>query len=245
MSKSVFLFNALTFVVVWVILLSPGWAESARNPSVEASLPPLKPVVMYAVQHDTSPALRDLASLSLQASEAPREIPLRSLPKSRPGPNVPTGTSKGDPVVQSRLGMLNMPLPIQNFEGIGNRNGVLPPDTEGDIGYDPATGKKYYVQWVNLSYAIWDVTITPTLVLGPVNGNTLWSGFGGPCETTNDGDPITLYDPLAHRWFMSQFALPDIPMVLFYQCIAVSQTADPAGPWYRYDILWTRSGQES
>jgi hypothetical protein len=160
MSKSVFLFDALTFGVVWVILLSPGWAESARHPSVEASLPPLKPVVMYALQHDTSPALRDLASLSLQASEAPREIPLRFLPKSRPGPNVSTGTSNGDPVVQSRAGVSNMPLPLQNFEGIGNRNGVLPPDTEGDIGYDPATGKKYYVQWVNLSYAIWDVTIT-------------------------------------------------------------------------------------
>ena len=69
MSKSVFLFNALTFVVVWVILLSPAWAESARNPSVEASLPPLKPVVMYAVQHDTSPALRDLASLARDVHE--------------------------------------------------------------------------------------------------------------------------------------------------------------------------------
>jgi uncharacterized membrane protein len=239
MSKSVFLFNALAFVVVWVILLSPGWAESARHPSVEASLPTLKPVVMYAVQHDTSPALRDLASLSLQAGEAPREIPLRSLPKSRPGPNVPTGTSKGDPVVQSRLGALNMPLPIQNFEGIGNRNGVLPPDTEGDIGYDPATGKKYYVQWVNLSYAIWDVTITPTLVLGPVNGNTLWSGFGGPCQTTNNGDPITLYDPLAHRWFMSQFAIPNDYGPVYYQCVAVSQTADPLGQWYRYEYSFT------
>jgi hypothetical protein len=246
MSKSVFLFNVLAFVVVLVILLSPGRTESTSNPSAEASgsPPPLKPVVMYAVQHDTSPTLHDLASLSLQAGEAPREIPLRSLPKSRPGLNVPTGTSSSDPAVQNRPGAPNMPSPIQNFEGIGNRNGVLPPDTQGDIGYDPATGKKYYLQWVNLSYAIWDVTFTPTQVLSLTNGNALWSGFGGPCEATNNGDPITLYDPLAHRWFMSQFAIPD-DYGPFYQCIAVSQTADPTGSWHRYSYLWLNgSGQD-
>jgi len=248
MSKSVFLFNALAFVVVLVMLLSPSWTESTSNPSAEAagSPPPLKPVVMYAVRHDTSPALHDLASLSLRASESPRESPLRSLPKSRPGLNVSTGTSSSDPAVQNRPGAPNMPSPIQNFEGISNSNSVLPPDTQGDIGYDPATGKKYYVQWVNLSYAIWDVTITPTQVLGPVNGNTLWSGFGGLCETTNNGDPITLYDPLAHRWFMSQFAfaLPNVNGP-FYQCIAVSQTADPTGSWHRYSYQWMNgSGQD-
>ncbi len=92
-----------------------------------------------------------------------------------------------------------MPSPIQNFEGIGNVNGVLPPDTQGDV------GANHYVQWVNLSFAIWDKS--GNLLYGPANGNTQWTGFGGPCETTNDGDPITLYDHLAGRWLMSQFAL--------------------------------------
>jgi hypothetical protein len=229
-------------IVLVMMVLSPAWAfESTSNPSAEASgsPPPLKPAVMYAVQHDTSPALRDLASLSLKASEAPREIPLRSPSKSRPRSGTLTGTANGDPVVQSRPGAPNMPSPIQNFEGTGNRNGVLPPDTQGDIGYDPTSGKKYYVQWVNLSYAIWDVTFTPTQVLSPTNGNALWSGFGGPCETTNDGDPITLYDPLDHRWFMSQFAIPNDYGPFYYQCIAVSQTPDPLGQWYRYEYSFT------
>ncbi len=129
-----------------------------------------------------------------------------------------------------------MPATDFNFEGVNNVNGVLPPDTNGDIGYDPATGKKYYFQWVNLSYAIWDVTTNPpTLVLGPVNGNTMWSGFGGICETHNDGDPIVLYDPLANRWMISQFAL-DFGTPDFHQCIAVSETGDPTGAWYRYDF---------
>ena len=74
-------------------------------------------------------------------------------------------------------------------------------------------------------------------MLGPVNGNTLWNGFGGPCETTNDGDPITLFDPLAKRWVMSQFALPGgISSGPYYQCIAISQSANPTGAWYRYQF---------
>ncbi len=126
-----------------------------------------------------------------------------------------------------------MPGPINSFDGVGNENLVLPPDTEGDIGFDPATGRKYYVQWVNLSFAIWDVTGVPTKIYGPVSGNTLWKGFGGPCENTNHGDPITLFDPLAQRWLMSQFSV-DGP---FYQCIAISQSGDPTGAWFRYAYL--------
>src|SRR5262249_48765026 len=56
--------------------------------------------------------------------------------------------------------------------------------------------------------------------------------------TDNDGDPIVLYDRQANRWFMSQFALPNITSTAFngpfYQCIAVSQTGDPTGAYYRY-----------
>ncbi|HLF37052.1 MAG TPA: hypothetical protein VI520_03860, partial [Anaerolineales bacterium] len=79
-----------------------------------------------------------------------------------------------------------MPDTDQNFEGLGNVNNVLPPDPNGDVGPD------HYVQTVNLSFAIWDKS--GQLLYGPANLNTLWQGFGGPCETTNNGDPIVLYD---------------------------------------------------
>ncbi len=72
----------------------------------------------------------------------------------------------------------NMPATDFNFEGVNNVNGVLPPDTNGDI------GPNHYVQWVNLSLAIWTVnrsTNTAALVYGPVNGNILlvrvWRGL--------------------------------------------------------------------
>jgi hypothetical protein len=120
-----------------------------------------------------------------------------------------------------------MPSPIQNWEGINNVSGVLPPDTQGDV------GPNHYVQWVNLAFAIYNKT--GTRLYGPANGNTLWSGFGGGCESNNNGDPITLYDYLADRWMMSQFQLNAAP---FQQCIAVSQTSDPMGAWYRYAYTW-------
>ena len=161
----------------------------------------------------------------------------------RTGVSAPHSAADNDPVVQNEINQpLAMPAPLKNFEGVNNIDGVYPPDTQGDIGYDPATGKKYYVQWVNLHFAVWDVTgVTPTLALGPLAGNTLWQGFGGDCETHNDGDPITLYDTISHRWFMSQFAVGGTGGEPNYQCIAVSKTSDPTGAWYRYAYLWTNN----
>ncbi len=191
----------------------------------------------------------------IKASYVGESQPLRSIPAKKPDPDsasflrtqrerliIPktsqqsTGSFDAS-VVQNMSVLSSMPEPIANFEGVNNVNGVLPPDTQGDIGYDPNTGKKYYVQWVNLSFQIWDVTDPEAVVslYGPAAGNTLWSGTGTICDYNNDGDPITLFDPLAKRWMMSQFALgfPDN----FHQCIAVSATADPTGAWYLYDFL--------
>jgi len=73
--------------------------------------------------------------------------------------------------------------------------------------------------------------------------NTLFDGLGGPCQDTNHGDPNVLYDTLADRWLISQFALPNIAMGSgpFYQCVAVSQSGDPLGGWHRYEFLFDAS----
>jgi hypothetical protein len=68
------------------------------------------------------------------------------------------------------------------------------------------------------------------LLAGPSDINTLWEGFGGPCEQQNAGDPIVRYDQLADRWLVSQFALDD-----HMQCIAISQGPDPVNDgWFLY-----------
>ena len=56
----------------------------------------------------------------------------------------------------------------------------------------------------------------------PKNGNTLFQGFGGRCESDNDGDPIVQYDQFADRWILTQFAVSSTP---YTQCVAVSTTS--------------------
>ncbi len=234
------LFGIGGLALMLTLLFGPVVPTSAQAPDA------LRVVVGQSIQNDVSPPLSAIRPIRPSKGLVPIEIPMQPLPKAASGDaKAASGDAKSasgdashvDPVVQNQPGALNMPSPIVNFEGVNNVDGVLPPDTQGDIGYDPISGRKYYVQWVNVSFAIWDVTITPTLVLSPTNGNTLWTGFGGACETTNDGDPITLFDTLSNRWLMSQFALPNFPNGPFYQCIAISTSADPLGTWYRYAFL--------
>ena len=221
---------ALAAVAVVVSTASVPAASGSDSVEVEpAASAPLQPIVRYASRHDTSAPLRLVQPVSHEAGLTLREIP--TMPIIRPdGYDGERQTPSRDSVLQDRfLRPHGMPAPLQNFEGIHNIDGMLPPDTQGDV------GPNHYVQWVNLSFAIWDKA--GNLLDGPASGNTLWAGFGGPCETTNDGDPVTLYDHLADRWLMSQFALPDLSKGPYYECIAISQTADPTGPWHRYEFL--------
>ena len=119
-----------------------------------------------------------------------------------------------------------------SFEGVGEPNYSVqyaPPDTNGSVGRTIA-GVGYYIQWVNVAFGIFNKA-TGTLVYGPANGNTIWSGFGGRCEADNDGDPIVMYDKLADRWVFTQFSVSAQP---YLQCVAVSQTSDPQGAYNRY-----------
>ena len=122
-----------------------------------------------------------------------------------------------------------MPSLAVEFEGINNINGVLPPDPEGTVGPD------HYIQVVNLSFAIYSKT--GTLLAGPFNTNTLWSGFGGPCETFNNGDAIFMYDQNADRFVLSQFAVSAGNQDV---CFAVSQTPDPLGAYHLYSVTTPR-----
>jgi hypothetical protein len=179
-------------------------------------------------RHDTSQPLRSIVPGPLTQGRE-REEAEEEEEEHLPGREGVPGPALQDPVVQSSPVSAAAPSLLANWEGVGNVNSVLPPDTNGDI------GPNHYVQWVNNSFAIY--SRTGTLLYGPANGNTLWAGFGGACETRNDGDPIVQYDHLADRWMMSQFALPNYPSGPFYQCIAVSQTANPTGAWYRYAFI--------
>jgi PKD repeat protein len=141
--------------------------------------------------------------------------------------NSPSSWTGPDPVLQDKMENTRSDATVgQNFAGIPNLSGVAPPDTDGDV------GPNHYMQMVNLAFQIWDKN--GNSLYGPADGITLWDGFTGPWSTTNDGDPIVLYDEYADRWIASQFALPNYPSGPFYELVAVSETGDPTGAWYRY-----------
>ncbi len=109
-----------------------------------------------------------------------------------------------------------------SFDGSTGCNGCSPPDVVGDV------GPNHYVSMVNVHYTVFDKS--GNSLAGPTPFNTIFAGAGGVCQNANDGDPIPLYDPLADRWLLSQFAGPS------HMCIAISQTPDAAGAYYLYEF---------
>jgi hypothetical protein len=223
------------FVVLPVVLMTltlGAFIDASELPEQQ------RPKIRRSQKHDTSPPLHDLQPPPPVKTLTIREIPMyRRLP---PGGKTEEQGKKGrlgGPTIQDWHGSIQAPAPIQGFEGISNADNqavsgfqVLPPDTNGDV------GPNHYVHMLNISFAVYNKT--GMRLLGPLPNNALWIGFGGLCETTNNGDPIVLYDHLADRWFLSQFA-HDIdangnPVGPFLQCIAISQTGDPTGAYFRY-----------
>jgi hypothetical protein len=130
-----------------------------------------------------------------------------------------------DPALQTSTGPTVATASGVNFAGVG-ANGWAPPDTNG------AAGLTQYVQWVNVEFAAYDKS-DGSLVYGPAEGNSIWSGFGGQCQNNNSGDIIAQYDKQANRWVMMQPAFTS-PYTI---CVAVSTsstwTSSGIG-WYRY-----------
>lgn len=125
-----------------------------------------------------------------------------------------------DPVVQTENGTRAMRSPIVNFNGLSGSG--YPPDPSG------AAGPNHYVQAVNTSFRVYDKSGNPVLGGGPFNLSSLWPG------SSNQGDPIVMYDRHADRWFISQFQFSPNRIL-----IAISETADPTGAYYAYSFTLT------
>lgn len=212
--------KSATFILsaILPLLLSlAAWPAGAQEPNADTKAPE----TIRELKHDVSRPLREIATLAVTAG--PRhEIPVRPLP-------LPSLSDEPDSVVQSSAPLVNSPAPGLGFAGLGNGDygfhvNSAPPDTNG------AAGATQYVQWVNSSFAVFDKS-SGTLLFGPAAGNSLWAGFGGGCQTNNDGDPIAQYDKAANRWVMSQFSVSTTP---FLECVAISTTSDATGTYFRY-----------
>jgi len=206
---------------ILVGVVGAGALATAPAPARAQSSPVLE--VSAAVQHDVSPALRELPDRP--GLERKRDRPLRSI-------FVPPGQEQPDTVVQLQSGPLVGTAAGVGFAGVGNGDygfapDAAPPDT------NMAVGPTQVVQWVNESFAVFGKT--GALLKGPTAGNTLWAGFGGGCEANNDGDPIVQYDKANDRWILTQFSVSTTP---YLQCVAVSTSGDATGTYNRYAFAY-------
>jgi hypothetical protein len=130
---------------------------------------------------------------------------------------------------------------LDNFNVFGFR--VNPPDPNGEV------GPNHYVEIINLIFGVYDKA--GNLLVGPIDTGSLWAGFAIEDCTDPSGDPIVIYDQFKDRWLLSQFTTRGLNLddtfngLPFYNCVAISQTGDPTGAYFRYAFITSQEGSTS
>ncbi len=217
----------ITFLFLTAFLTSHVTAQKNGKTKPTVNTPQtqdkLVPIVRTATRFDKSPALRTMKPL-----DSAKDAKKGEDDRGEPGPvnntdHDPDGAlqrTEGKGIFNQDKGL---PPTGVSFDGMIQIGGSTPPDPNGDV------GPNHFVQTINSRLQVWDKM--GNSVFGPVNINTLWAGFGGACQNENSGDPVVLHDQLADRWLITQFtsAGPE-----YFNCVALSQTSDPTGAYYRY-----------
>jgi hypothetical protein len=162
-----------------------------------------------------------------QPGDPIREVPRRRFGSDSSAQASPRAQGGIDPLAREQRqmaatrGTAVLSEPIQNFDANGF-TGALPPDPTGAIGID------HFVQAVNgsggSSVLVYDRTGTE------VGSFSMASIGSGDCANFGSGDPIVVYDQLAHRWLLTEFTSPGKNQL----CVYVSTTDSPLGAYYQY-----------
>src|SRR5256885_2439732 len=197
-----------------------------QSPESASSVGNFAPITRDSLSNGVSPNLRDLPVVTPVYGAPIIVNPARPIHPARQVPLAPVY----DYVRQVNAPAVAMPTPLQSFEGMNQADGCgncIPPDPNG------AVGPNHYAEMVNSSFAIYSKT--GTKLAGPTHINALWASLPGPCKDDNDGDPVVVYDHLADRWVLTQFAVNG-GSGPYDECIAVSTTSDPTGSYFVYDF---------
>jgi len=211
-----------------------------------------KPVLGQMVNHDVSAPLIGLVAkptvpyeLESEESFSEENAPERegagaADEESRNAtlPKIKGAQAKSDLVSQSNnkgvgtAAVQLMPATATSWNGVG-ANGYAPPDTSMDV------SPSQVLQISNVKMQAWDKA--GNTILSARATNSVFVGFGGLCETTNDGDATAVYDRLNNRWVISQFAVTGAngSSRPYLQCVAVSATSDLLGSWNRYSFAYS------
>jgi hypothetical protein len=175
-------------------------------------------------------------------------------PAPIPGPPPAPEIGKAGAAVEQTAQGKRAALPaLASFDGLGEGfsgrefpGGDKPPEGEGrggagrgGIDISLAVGPDHIFEILNGNMAVFTkkgkkYNITGKLLYGAVPNNTVFAGFGLRCGVNNNSDSVVRYDQLADRWLIvvPVFAQP----APYAMCYAVSATADPLGPYYRYEF---------
>ncbi|MEO7040705.1 MAG: hypothetical protein ABI035_00415 [Gemmatimonadaceae bacterium] len=169
-------------------------------------------IVHRAVAHDMSAPLSELggtsvASTGLNAGDVPSgalapdpdDVAEQDTVIPPPKIIVPRGGARAE---QQSMGKRPPAVIVANFAGLGadfvgpQGNAVLRNPSDNSL----AVGPNHVFQIVNSRTAIFSKDGKP--LYGPVETSNVFQGFGGACETHNNGDAVVRYDQLADRWLI-------------------------------------------
>jgi hypothetical protein len=179
--------------------------------------------IIHELSHDTSLPLSSMPLVAPRKNQA--TIPLHR----RPGPAI-VAPGGFDEAVQT-LPMANVGTTnLLNFNGVTNRDGVAPPDTNASV------GATQVVETVNTSYQVFNKS-TGASVLSPREISSIFAGLAGACGSTSNAfsDPVVLYDKAAGRWLVSILASSN-GFATGVHCIAISKTNNATGAYFRYSF---------
>jgi MYXO-CTERM domain-containing protein len=166
------------------------------------------------------------AALALAACSGPGAQPLET---NEPDASVAVAaTAARQPQARPHLGPLVAPPPMTaTFDALDDNNTFIPPDTSGAVGPNHllvALDSQMRIQSKS------GATLTTTTLA------TFFTGFGH----TSFYSPKVAYDSLSGRWIVIAAADPNTATSSVM--LAASQTNDPTGSWFIYDIRATAGG---
>ena len=215
--------SGMTWLVIMFVALPVVAAAQVTEPVVVRNPQVSAPVVPTVFNGD----LRDLPIVrGWQPDDPEIEIPRRQYPRPGRDRGPAPRASRIDPLLGPQRDAIPafdsvFTAPV-TFPGQGF-SGVNPPDTVGDV------GSTFYIQLINglLGTLVVIYNKDGTVASGPFVLDSLGSGS---CAN-GLGDPIVLYDRLAGRWMLSEFATGN------NLCVYVSQTSSPiSGGWFAYQF---------
>src|SRR5262245_17467516 len=154
------------------------------------------------IAHEISPPLSSLSDSNDEDEESVQD----AAPIASPVLTTPPGAERIEQLAQGQKPAATL---VASFDGLGA--GFQGPQGTASLRNPSdnslAVGPDHIMQTVNTRMAIFTkkgrkFDSTGKVLYGPVPNNTVFKGFGGACEATNNGDTVIRYDQLAGRWLI-------------------------------------------